>query len=66
MLRRQEKYWLRKRSFKTLDNFSYFIVSLIISLFILKLYNFDPYNKFTQTLDQYKIAYKNIRMVIYL
>ena len=36
---------------KRLDNFRNFIVSLIISLFISKLYNFDRYNKKCKSLS---------------
>ena len=45
----------RKGLSKRLDDFKNFIVSLIISLFIWKLYNFDPYNNKCKNLSLDKI-----------
>ena len=44
MLRGRGNTGQRRGISKRLDNFRNFIVSLIISVFISKLYNFDPYN----------------------
>ena len=45
----------RKDLSKRLDNSKNFIVSLMISLFIWKLYNFDPYNNKCKSLSLDKI-----------
>ena len=58
MLRGQGKYWPNKTS----DDFKNFIISLIISLFISELYNFDPRNYKCKSLSLDKLLILRSRL----